>query len=250
MPTLPADTFLTLDQLNKLFQALTLGIVNADDYAAWLDYQAQVAAGTWPVGNAAPTNPYALVRVSWPAGGAPAWEITDDVTFVRVVESNDPYNVQRHVQSKLHTLSESNQATTFTRVLEVNWVFYGPNSYDHSQQLRDQIYYQEHHDVLARSNVYLVPRNITPRRFPELFQGQWWDRTDLTIQFNERVVRNWAVPYIQSAEITIQRDDTTEAIAEITDITITHDTEAGNERIFADGTETTFEDGVENVFAG
>lgn len=249
MPTLPADTFLTLAQLNELFQAVTFGSFESDKYTAWLAYLAQVAAGTWPAGDDPPTNPYYYVRVSWPSGGAPAWAITEDIAFVRVIERDDPYNVQRHVKNKLHTLSHCNLETTFTRVLEVNWIFYGPNSYDSISALRDHLYYQEQHDLLAQSNVYLIPRNITPRRFPELFQGQWWDRSDMTVTFNEKVVRNLAVPYIQTAEITIQRDDVTEAIAEVTDITITHETEPGDEFTFAADPEHTFADGGDHVFS-
>lgn len=247
---LPADVYLTLNQLNVLFQKITFSSFENDKYTAWLDYEAQVAAGTWPVGQAAPTNPYYYVRVAWPSGGAPAWKLNEDVAFLRITERNDPYNVQRHVIQKPYTLAACNFETTYTRVLEVNWTFYGPNSYDSISALRDHIYYPDQHLLLAKNNIFIIPRDITPRRFPELFQGQWWDRSDMTIQFNEKVVRNLEVPFIQSAEVTVFREDKDNIVLEITDETEIHIAGASEDNVFGDGPENEWGDDPENAFGG
>jgi len=60
---------LKISELENLFQDLTCSILNLDK-----DRQ---------------------VRISWPTEGAPAWSITDDVLFIRVVPVDNMYNRQR-----------------------------------------------------------------------------------------------------------------------------------------------------------
>jgi len=168
-----SEIYLTLSQLNQLFQALTVSMlgITAD-------------------------NPYYFVRIAWPQTGAPAWKITEDVCFLRIIEKEDPYNKQRDAQYDGTTLH-----TSYTRVLQVTWTFYGPNSFENAQVVRDQLFYSEGHNTLVKNNIYLIPNIQAPRRIPEAFNNQWWERTDLTIDFNELVKRELAVPYLRSAGI-------------------------------------------------
>lgn len=197
---LPADTALTLKQFEDLFQALTCTLLGID-VSAHPDY----------------------VRISWPTGGAPAWLITDDIVFLQVTEIDNPYNRQREVKFDPYDTLNADQVTNFTRVMQVAWTLYGPNSFDHSQTIRDTIFYQTNHDTLAVQNIFLIPDIYATRRIPELFQGQWWERTDLSMKFNELIIRNLAVPYIQSADITVQVDEPpVTQDAEVTSTTIVH----------------------------
>ncbi len=178
-----ADIFLTLEQLEDLFVAVTVQALGINTK----------------------TDPDA-VRVSWPTGGAPAWKVHEDIAFLRVYEPDSQYNRQREVKITPLDDDNVNQETTYTRVIGVSWIFYGPRSFDRAAALKDKIFHQEIHDLLALSNVYLVPDIPAPHRNPELYNGQWWQRTDLTMQFNEHVARNIAVPVIKSAEITVYAD--------------------------------------------
>lgn len=289
MATLPADQFLTLTQLNVLFQNVTLGILGHwNDVEAWDAYiaargmgysvndiltieQEGASGGTIKVlsvnaqgspqtlqtisggtgyftANNVPCsggtgtglllnieveglgenplgeeplglsmglvsnvivmsqpgiNPYNFARISWPTGGAPAWGITEDIVFIQIVEVPNLYSEQLNTKYLPLDNDNVNQQTSFTRVLEVNWVFYGPNSYDYASSVRPQIGYQLFHDILARQGVYLIPGHYTPKRIPELFEGQWWDRSDVTMPFNVLTVRNLEVPYIIETDITV-----------------------------------------------
>ena len=69
------------------------------------------------------------------------------------------------------------------------------------------MFWQEHHDTLAQSNIYLVPRFDPPKRVPELWQGQWYDRSDLSMTFNELVVLNREVPYIEKVPVGVCNKD-------------------------------------------
>lgn len=178
-----ADIFLTLTQLEDLFVDLTVQALGIDTK----------------------TNPKA-VRVSWPTGGAPAWKVHEEVVFLRVYEVDNQYNRQREVKITPIDDNNVNQETTYTRVIGVSWIFYGSSSFDRAAELKDKIFYQDFHDLLALSNVFLVPDVPAPARAPELYNGQWWQRTDLTMLFNEHVARNIAVPIIKSSQITVYAD--------------------------------------------
>lgn len=194
---LPTDTYLTLAQLNQLFQLLALNILGYGNLVTpWQTYLQN------PVGNA-PTNPYYFVRVEWPTVGAPAWGRTEDICFVGITQINSPYSQQR--QLVYTPLDDSNavESAGWTVVNSVVFNFYGPNSFDNARLMQDRIFRQENHDQLAQSNVYLIPVNIFPRRTPELFQGQWWERSDLVLMLNELVIRNEARPYIAEVDVTI-----------------------------------------------
>lgn len=197
---LPADTALTLSQLNILFQELTLDMLGYGvQLAAWKAYLADPVHITKPS-----TNPYEIVRVFWPTQGQPAWKITDDITFVRIVEEGGDFTRDRTQEYEPITISQVEQLdenTTYTRIISVFWNLYGPNSYDYCQKIKDGVFKQENRGTLAGNNLYPIPNVMTPKRFPELFQGQWWERTDLTIAFNEKIVRHQAVLYIESADI-------------------------------------------------
>ena len=171
-----SDTILTLAQLNAIFQALTMSMLGS----AIID-----------------------CRISWPTGGAPSWLVNQDIAFLQVLETDSPYNRQRDVVMTNADTNDANQATSYTRVLAAKWIFYGPNSFSNAQSIRDLLFYQNNHDTLAQSNLFMVPDIVSPVRAPELFAGQWWERTDLIINFNETIVRNLIVPYIASAQLNI-----------------------------------------------
>ncbi len=194
-----SDTQQSMDQLNKLFQLLTLTMLGKDILIApWIAYQAD--PGAW-VGDV-PVNPYSLVRIAWPKKGAPAWKIDDDVIFLRVLE------IDRYQQKDIILENDMNQATGFTRINSVAWMLYGPNSYDNAQTICYRIFNQDIHDVLAKSNLFLIPNTASPRRSPEVFEEQYWERVDLMMWFNELVIRNSAIPAIASVDVETTLDGT------------------------------------------
>ena len=186
------DIYLTIAQLNTLFQTLVMTMIGLDP--------------------AVSTSAYA-VRISWPTGGAPSWKNTEDICFLRIVEKDDEYNRQREAKFDAARL---NQITTYTRVIEVSFVFYGPNSFDHAQTVRDQIFYQKNHDTLALQNIYLIPDIHSPKRAPELFQGNWWERTDMSMDFNELIVRNSALNSATSVAVDLYDDNGLERVINAT----------------------------------
>jgi hypothetical protein len=211
-----SDTIFTIDQLNRLFQNLTI-----------------VAMGIT-------VDPYNKVRVAYATKGQPTGRITDDVIYVRCLPQDGAYNRQRETIYSDIELSQENlvteegsrllteageglivesvsevmdETTYYTRILAVIWAFYGPNSYDGAIQVRDALFRQTSRNTLKVNNVFMSPDMQEPRRVPELFEGQWWERVDLTAYFNELVVRRTTAPYVDAADISIY--DSTGKVAEV-----------------------------------
>lgn len=130
-------------------------------------------------------SPLPEVRHSWPTGGAPAFKVTDNVIFLKIFDTKSPITDQ--MENSYEPTETYIEKRSYTRTLMVNWVVYGSLSWDYTTAIRTKIFYQEHHDTLADNNIYLVPDFDPPKRFPELWQGHWYERCDLNISFNELV---------------------------------------------------------------
>jgi hypothetical protein len=152
-------------------------------------------------------DPDSGVRISWPTEGAPAWEIDENIAFVRVTTEDRPYNRKRESKYTYVASPECmDHDITYTRIVSVAWLLYGPDSFDNAQLLRDAFFLQTNREELAGSNLYLIPDILEPRRVPELFGGRWWERADVTILFNEFVTMSSVAYFLKSAEIAVQVD--------------------------------------------
>lgn len=173
-----ADTILTLAQLNKLFYDLTVAMVGGTSIAD--------------------------VRQSWPTYGAPALEVTNNVAFLKIYDVESPITAQREmIYSQIESPSAPNMEMNYTRTLKVDWIFYGPDSWDWANLVQNKLFYQIYHDMLALQNLYLIPGFKPPMRVPELWSGEWYERIDLSANFNELMKINDALPYIETVEIDV-----------------------------------------------
>jgi len=179
-----ADTILTLKQLEDIFRNLTCTTLGLNP--------------TSPINND-------KVRLAWPTGGAPGWKITEDVTFLRVMATNNSYSKQRDTDYTPNSDSEVNEITSYTRPLQVSWTLYGPNSFDNIEAIRNGLFKAK--ETLTASNLHLVIDVNVPIRCPELFNGQWWERSDFSATFFETVRRQGTIPTIQGVSIQIKTEE-------------------------------------------
>jgi len=147
---------------------------------------------------------YLQVRINWPTPGAPAWAITEDRAFIRAVEVPDEYNTAHEVQPVTVALPTYPEETIYTRVWQVDLIFYGPNSFDHARQVKDCCFQDFLRAILEASNLYLITTIGTESRNPELFQNQWWERSGFSIRMNEQVTDSLTKQAIKSAEVVLQ----------------------------------------------
>ena len=166
-----ADTVLTLEEIENIFQLMTAQILGLN-----------VNSG---------------VRIAWPPEGAPSWKRTESVAFIRVTLADDPICQQRE---KVYTNNAVNldQALNYTLTPQIQFTVYGPNSFDNAELLRHALFLPENYATLSANNLYLITNVPIPIRAPELFNGQWWDRSDLTVNFNQAVTRRSTVEVITS----------------------------------------------------
>ncbi|HEY3987943.1 MAG TPA: hypothetical protein VGM02_01510 [Acidobacteriaceae bacterium] len=151
--------------------------------------------------------PGSTVRPSWPTAGAPAFDITDDVCFLKATLSNDRVNRSRDTA---HTGSGETLTVTVTylRVWDIGLALYGPNSFDRARLIKSALLMGWTQRSLATNNLALVLDMDDPRRLPELFASQWWERSDFSFRLNELVTETTTVPSIASVEIDLFTQDT------------------------------------------
>ena len=148
---------------------------------------------------------YQWVRQEWPTDGQPAWEIDKNYTFLRAVEKNEEYGRiydGTYVPNVTDGSGESViQQFQYNRGWQLFWVFYGPNSASNAQFTRDGMILDWVRQSLAASGLYLVPAMVRPQRGKELYQGRWWERFDLQIEYNEVVTNTIVLDTIGEAGI-------------------------------------------------
>lgn len=174
------DTVLTLRQLEDIFASETCKMLGID--------------------STLPENK-GKVRLTWPTKGAPGWKIDEDIVFIRVTPEDD--KIARHFDI-LYDTNRSDYAlkqTAYTRVHKIDWTLYGPNSYDNADKIRFKILSQDYFEDFKKSNLFLITDVSMPTRLPELFNGQWWERTDFTTSYNELVVRRSQLPYLLGIDV-------------------------------------------------
>jgi hypothetical protein len=88
----------------------------------------------------------------------------------------------------------------------LSFIFYGPNAFDRARQVKACLYQDFVHDALQASNMYLDTFIGTPSRNPELFQNQWWERTDFSARMNEHVTDTLTKQTMQSVEVTLETE--------------------------------------------
>lgn len=180
-----ADTILTLKELENAFYNLTCLVLGID-----------------PLDTANASK----VRIAWPTGGAPSWGIDEDVVFIRITAVDNKLTRNQDILFTGNDPIWAAQETGYTRVHKVDWTLYGPNSYDNADLIRYNIFNQIYTTKLKADNLFLITDVPMPQRAPELFSGQWWERTEFYAEFNELVIRRTAVPYLTSPTFVIVED--------------------------------------------
>lgn len=139
------------------------------------------------------------IRIGYQPEGAPGWKRTDNVGFILVTPTGDPITQQTEISYTRADEETALRSASYTRVIQVTWTFYGPSSFDDADKVRNGLFV----NPALFDPLKLVTNVSPPFRFPELFEGQWWERSSFTAQFNELVVRTSNVNYIQSAEVQV-----------------------------------------------
>lgn len=164
-------------EVNVLMQSMMLNVLNLDPAS---DAQA-----------------YSKVRIGWIT--QPSFGRDEDICSIRCTESDGGFTT-RDRKVDVNDSTTVKLIDTYIRVWSVAFTFYGPNGFDNARLLKSAVLMDWNHGQLADAGMYLVTEFKATTRAPELFEGQWWDRSDLTLFFNELVTETITAPSMASAE--------------------------------------------------
>ena len=140
------------------------------------------------------------IRRMYPRNGAPDWTVTDNIVFLNLDIREDDYAKQRDSIYKAEQGTIMRHAMR-TRVWDLQVVAYGPRAFDVVTAMNDGVFLPEIKSFLSKKEVYLVPTIPPAVQANEIFAGQWWERWNLTLTFNEKYVSVEDVGRIESVSI-------------------------------------------------
>lgn len=174
----------------------------------------------------------APVRIEYPTQGAPFQNAAEDVVYLSAMVKDDPYDKIRDEYNWIPEGFGQGQAgkqpfggttddptisiqTNFTRVWNMRFCFYGPNSLDRARILRSGLYQPIFTNALAISQLFPVSEFKQPIRAPELLNAQWYERVDFDFDVYEFVTETITRQTVESVEVVVL-----DPSGEIADITV------------------------------
>ncbi len=234
------STALDPDSVNRVFQLLIVQMIGNAVGGSGDVVAGEVAAGDDP-STASSANPYAQVRIDWQQEGQPAWGIEENICFIRSTPLDEDFSqvrdeISQPIIQPAPTMGVSGEfvgsagdfaagegfvggapgesidrtaialQSGFTQVWAVHCTFYGRNGYDLARLVISCMSLDWVGEQLAAANLYPVPTWKRPTYAGELFQGQWWKRTDMELHFNEQVTETIPVDAAASVDVEIVTD--------------------------------------------
>ena len=193
---------LTVAQVNALIQSLTCGAIGL------------------PLPSTGVPAGYARVRVDWPTEGQPfTVNPQQDGCFIACVTHDDPYSRVRNrtlggAGTELDPLVET---WTYTRAWRISWTAYGPSAFDNLRAVHSAFVFMDYFaDQLSLSNLFTVTDPQEPTRMPEMFNAQWWERSDFAVTVYENVTETIQDGAVTSVEIKVYDGSPSDPVADFT----------------------------------
>ena len=136
-----------------------------------------------------------------------SWKRGEDVCFIYVLPQDDLYNRQKNLRYVDRGGKDLVEIEEYTDVHHVNFVNYGANAYECARAIRDGLFSHEIRRFLKKNDFALIADIPAIRRIPELIQGEWHNRADISASFNEFVRRESEMPVIEEIRINTKNTD-------------------------------------------
>lgn len=145
------------------------------------------------------------IRLAYQQQSQPGWRHTDSVIAFYINSSQNQYN-EDITDNYFYNEDNDNfdKESTFTRVIDCNISCYGPLSRDLATKLWAGIQSDENRLNLSKAGIYPVPKVPSPTYMPYEYNQQWWERSDVTLQFNVLTKLIHTVNKLDSVDITIK----------------------------------------------
>lgn len=144
------------------------------------------------------------VRRSWPTDGGPDWKLTDNVVFMQCTEAAE--DIMQPIDERWQSEGRDFlRESASTRTIQLRLNAYGPACYESLLKLRLELL--RGRPKLKKQKIYIIPGKDSIQYAPELFQGRWWKRADLTLYFNVLISIKSIVRAIEEVNVTIKANE-------------------------------------------
>lgn len=144
------------------------------------------------------------VRRSWPTDGGPDWKLTDNVVFMQCTEAAE--DIMQPIDERWQSEGRDFlRESASTRTIQLRLNAYGPACYESLLKLRLELLLGR--PKLKKQKIYIIPGKDSIQYAPELFQGRWWKRADLTLYFNVLISVEAIVKAIEEVNVTIKANE-------------------------------------------
>lgn len=144
------------------------------------------------------------VRRSWATDGGPDWKLTDNVVFMQCTEAAE--DIMQPIDERWQSEGRDFlRESASTRTIQLRLNAYGPACYESLLKLRLELLLGR--PKLKKQKIYIIPGKDSIQYAPELFQGRWWKRADLTLYFNVLISVESIVKAIEEVNVTIKANE-------------------------------------------
>ena len=144
------------------------------------------------------------VRRSWPTDVGPDWKLTDNVVFMQCTEAAE--DIMQPIDERWQSEGRDFvRESASTRTIQLRLNAYGPACYESLLKLRLELLLGR--PKLKKQKIYIIPGKDSIQYAPELFQGRWWKRADLTLYFNVLISVESIVKAIEEVNVTIKANE-------------------------------------------
>ncbi len=149
------------------------------------------------------------IRENYPADSSPFAKKDENTLYYYVTPADDPINRQTDTDYSTGSGVNLKQTASYNRVLEMYITVYGPDAYDILTALRLKLLAgAAGQSPLRTAGLYIIPDIAEPPLLWEIYQNQWFQRSDLQFMCNQLATLEATIPTVEVADIVLKTEQT------------------------------------------
>ena len=153
--------------------------------------------------------PETHIRENYPGDSSPFAKKGENTLYYYVTPTDEPINRQIDTVRTAGSGTNLRQTVSYNRVLQIYLTVYGPDSYDILTNLRLKLLSgAAGQNPLRAAGLYLVPDVAEPNLLWEIYQNQWYQRSDLQFRCNQLATLETEIPSVEVADIVLMTEQT------------------------------------------
>lgn len=149
------------------------------------------------------------IRENYPADSSPFARKDENTLYYYVMPADDLINRQTDTGYSTGSGGNLKQTASYNRVLQMYITVYGPDAYDILTNLRLKLLTgAAGQSPLRTAGLYIIPDIAEPPLLWEIYQNQWFERSDLQFKCNQLATLETNVPSVEVADIVLLSEQT------------------------------------------